>query len=72
MIKTTVKVEGMMCPMCEKHASEAVSKNFDIESVKASHTEGTVVIESAQPLDADALMAAINESGYKATAVETE
>ena len=72
MIKTTVKVEGMMCPMCEKHASEAVQKNFDIESVKASHTEGTVVIESARPLDAEALKAAINESGYKAIAVETE
>ncbi len=72
MIKTTVKVEGMMCPMCEKHASEAVEKNFEIESVKASHTDGIVEVISEKPLDPDALMNSINESGYKAISVETE
>ncbi len=72
MIKTTVKVEGMMCPMCEKHVNEAVKKAFDVESVESSHEKGETVIMSAQPLDSDAVMAAINESGYKAVGFSEE
>ena len=72
MIKTTVKVEGMMCPMCEKHVNEAVQKAFDVESVESSHEKGETVITSAQPLDKDAVIAAINESGYKAVDLTAE
>ena len=28
MIKTTVKVDGMMCGMCESHVNDAVSKSL--------------------------------------------
>ena len=28
MIKTTVKVDGMMCGMCESHVNDAVKKSF--------------------------------------------
>ena len=66
MITTTIKVEGMMCPMCEKHVTEAVKKTCAAESVTASHEAGTVVITSAGPIDAEAVKAAINEAGYKA------
>ena len=72
MIKTTVKVEGMMCPMCEKHVNEAVQKAFDVESVESSHEKGETVITSAHPLDKDAVIAAINESGYKAVDLTAE
>ena len=69
MITTTIKVEGMMCPMCEKHVNEAVSKVCDAASVVSSHDDGTTVITSAAPVDTDAVMNAINEAGYKAIAV---
>ena len=72
MIKTTVKVEGMMCPMCEKHVNEAVQKSFEVEEVVSSHADGTTVITSEKPLDTDAVMAAINEAGYKAISAQTE
>ena len=72
MIKTVVKVEGMMCPMCEKHVNEAIKKGFDVEGVESSHDKGETVIISAAPLDTDAVMAAINEAGYKATEAAVE
>lgn len=72
MTKTTVKVEGMMCHMCEKHVNEAIEKAFDIDTVVSSHEDGTTIITSKEPLDTDAVMDAINESGYKALSIESE
>ncbi|MBQ1615743.1 MAG: metal-transporting ATPase, partial [Ruminococcus sp.] len=66
-MKTTVNVEGMMCPMCEKHVKEAIEKNFDVEAVTASHEAKKVEITSAQPIDYDKVAAVIAEAGYKAT-----
>ena len=64
-MKTTVIVEGMMCPMCEKHVKEAIEKNFAAESVTASHEAKQVVIEAAQALDYDKVAAVIKEAGYE-------
>ncbi len=72
MIKTTVKVEGMMCHMCEKHVDEAIERQFDVESVTSSHEAGETVIMSASPLDTDALIAAISDAGYKGVSAESE
>ncbi|MBQ6412840.1 MAG: heavy metal translocating P-type ATPase, partial [Ruminococcus sp.] len=66
-MKTTVNVEGMMCPMCEKHVKEAIEKNFDVEAVTASHEAKKVEITSAQPLDYDKVAAVIKDAGYTAT-----
>ena len=70
MIKTTVKVEGMMCPMCEKHVREAIEKNFAVESVTASHEAKNVVIESAEPIGYEELAAVIKEAGYEPKGLE--
>ena len=66
MFKTTIKVEGMMCPMCEKHVTDAVRKACGTEDVVASHEAGTVVITSSEPVDTARAMAAVDEAGYKA------
>ena len=66
MVKTTVQIEGMMCPMCEKHVKEAIEKHFDVKEVTASHEEKQAVILSEQPLDSDAVMKTVEEAGYKA------
>lgn len=66
-MKTTVNVEGMMCPMCEKHVKEAIENNFDVEAVTASHEAKKVEITSAQPIDYDKVAAVIADAGYKAT-----
>lgn len=33
MIKTTVKVDGMMCGMCESHVNDAVRKAFQVKKL---------------------------------------
>jgi len=72
MVKTTVKVEGMMCEHCEAHVQKAVEKNFDIESVKADRNAKEAVILSKAPLDAAALKAAIEDAGYEPGEVVSE
>ena len=63
-MKTVINVEGMMCPMCEKHVKEAIEKNFAVESVTASHDEKKVEITSAAALDYKKVAAVIADAGY--------
>ena len=51
MIETTVKVDGMMCGMCEAHVSDAIRGALPVKKVTASHTKGQAVILSEAPLD---------------------
>jgi Cu2+-exporting ATPase len=43
-VKETVKIEGMMCMMCEKHVKEGLEGVKGIVSAEASHDAGTAVI----------------------------
>ena len=71
MIKTVLKVNGMMCGMCESHINDVVRKTARVNKVTSSHTNGETVIVSEQPVDVEALMAAIAETGYTVTGVQT-
>ena len=51
MIETTVKVDGMMCGMCEAHVSDAIRGALPVKKVTASHTKGQAVILSEAPLN---------------------
>ncbi len=66
MIETTVKIDGMMCGMCEAHVSDAIRRALPVKKVSASHSKGTAVILSEAPLDEGTLRRAIDETGYKA------
>ena len=69
MIETTVKVDGMMCGMCEAHVSDAIRGALPVKKVTASHTKGQAVILSEAPLDEEALRAAIGKTGYEVQGV---
>ncbi len=64
MVKTTLKIDGMMCSMCETHINEAVRKVVDAKKVKSSHKKGETVIISEDNLDEQALRDAIKNTGY--------
>lgn len=66
MYETIVKVDGMMCGMCESHVNDAVRKAFPVKKVTSSHVKGETVILSEEPLDEEALEAAIAATGYDA------
>ena len=71
MVKATAKVEGMMCPMCEAHANDAVRAAMKVKSVSSSHKAGeTIVI--AESVDEEALRAAIKATGYKVLSISIE
>jgi copper chaperone len=69
MQKTIVKVEGMSCGHCELAVQDAVKKLPGIKKVKASKGKKQAVVEFDQTLvTLDKIIAAINETGYEATA----
>lgn len=72
MIKTTLKIDGMMCLMCEAHINDCIRKNFKIKKVSSSHKKGETVIESADILNFDDLKNAVAETGYKILGISSE
>ena len=71
MIQTTVKVSGMACSMYEAHINDTIRTAFPVEKVSSSHSKGETVILSQEPLDENALRAAIDATGYMAGEIST-
>lgn len=72
MIKTTLKIDGMMCGMCESHINDTIRQNFKIKKVTSSHSKGTTEIISEDPLDEAAVKEAVGKTGYKVLKIKTE
>ncbi len=72
MTKITVKVDGMMCGMCESHVNDAVRKVFPVKRVTSSHNKGQTVILTENDIDENALRSAIGATGYEVKAVSKE
>ena len=66
MIETIVKVDGMMCGMCEGHINDAIRSHFPVKKVSSSHSKGRTVIRSQEALDREQLVRVINDTGYQA------
>ena len=72
MIKTVLKVNGMMCGMCEAHMNDLVRKNFQVKKVTSSVKDGETVVISEENLDIPFLKKEIKEIGYELVDVHTE
>ena len=72
MTKTILKIDGMMCGMCEAHVNDAVRRGFDVKKVRSSHKSGCCEIISSAPLDKEKLYAAVEETGYHVLGVTEE
>lgn len=70
MTQITIKIDGMMCGMCESHVNDAVRRAFPVKKVTSSHAKGQTVILTEQPIDADALRSVIDGTGYTVLSVE--
>lgn len=71
MIKTTLKIDGMMCGMCESHINDAIRRSFTVKKVASSHTKGETVILSENALDENQIKAVISETGYELQSINT-
>ena len=40
MTKTVLKIDGMMCGMCESHVNDAIRTAFAVKKVSSSHAKG--------------------------------
>lgn len=66
----TLAVDGMACGMCESHVNNVIRQNFAVKKVTSSHKKGQTVILSETELDEAALRGAVEQTGYRVTAIE--
>lgn len=72
MIKTTLKIDGMMCGMCEAHINDVIRRNFAVKKVSSSHAKGEAVVVSKEGLDKKRLEDVIAQTGYKLVGAKSE
>ena len=63
----TLKIEGMMCPHCEARVKQLLEERPEIASAEVSHKKGTAVLTLSADISDDALIALIENAGYKAS-----
>ena len=72
MYKTTAKIDGMMCGMCEAHVNSAIRAKISVKKITSSHKKGESVIISESEITTEQLAAALDGSGYKVLSVQNE
>lgn len=66
MNKVTVKIDGMMCSMCEAHINDTIRKACpSAKKVTSSHKKGESVFLIDGEIDGETLKNAITETGYE-------
>lgn len=65
MVKTVLKINGMMCGMCEAHMNDLIRKNFKVKKVTSSAKDGETVIISDAELDIPWAKKQIKDIGYE-------
>ncbi len=66
----TLKIEGMMCPHCEKRVQKALEALEGVESAVASHEAGTAVVTLSAPVADEALKKAVEDQDYEVRGIE--
>jgi copper chaperone len=65
MTTITYTVTGMTCSHCVSSVSAEVGALPGVSGVDVDLSTGAVTVTSEQPLDLDAVRAAVNEAGYQ-------
>lgn len=72
MLKITMKIDGMMCSMCESHINDAVRQAFSVKKVTSSHSRGETVILTEEDIPDVRIREAIEPTGYRVLSVKRE
>jgi copper chaperone CopZ len=72
MIKITLQVQGMECPMCEAHVNETIENKYAVEKVTSSHKANETIIITKLDLDDESLRATISAIGYTVGTITRE
>ncbi|GAA3933452.1 heavy metal-associated domain-containing protein [Microbacterium soli] len=66
MTTTEFQVTGMTCAHCEMSVREEVEQIAGVEGIDVSAATGRLIVTSVAPVDPDAVIAAVDEAGYRA------
>ena len=72
MVETILKVQGMMCGMCESHINDAIRQAVKVNKVTSSHTKGETMLITEETVDEAAVRAAIEKTGYQVKGIHSE
>ena len=72
MVKTTLKIDGMMCGMCESHVNDAIRNAFPVKKVTSSHSKGETVLISEEALSEDKIKEVMQPTGYELKEITSE
>lgn len=64
-MKKTMRIEGMMCPNCEKHVKKALEALPGVEEAIPDFKQGTAVVTLSAEVSDEILKSAVEEEGYK-------
>ena len=67
MTTSTYTVSGMTCGHCVASVTEEVSEIAGVQNVDVDLATGAVTVTSTEPLEDDAVRAAVEEAGYALT-----
>ena len=65
MMKKTIKIEGMMCPHCEKRVKEKLEEIDGVLEAVPNHKENNAVINLSKDVSDEVLISVIEAQGYK-------
>ena len=65
MTEITLKIEGMMCGMCESHINDAVRSHLPVDKVSSSRKNGETVILAKEDIPDEEIRRVIGETGYE-------
>ena len=68
----TLKIDGMMCGMCESHINDAIRSELSVRKLKTSHATGISEFYTDDVVSDERLRAIIEKTGYKLLNVERE
>ena len=67
-----MKIDGMMCGMCEAHMNEAVRNAISVKKVTSSHKTGETTIITDDVPDEAKLREAVGKTGYTLLSITSE
>lgn len=72
MEKITIKIDGMMCGMCESHINDVIRKAFTVKKVISSHSKNITEILTENKINEKQIMEVINATGYQVISITRE
>ena len=71
MQKITLKIDGMMCGMCESHINDAIRNAVSVKKVSSSHSRGETVILTDTDISEAKLKEIIDKTGYQLISIKS-